>query len=127
LTELAASGFGGAVATAVDMSVLVLLVQHGVAIPLGAFLGASAGAAVCFALNKHVAFRDRGPTSVGQLARFGAVAVAAAVLMALAMELIAVKLGVPYVAAKLVCAVLVFLAWTYPAQRRLVFAKELPC
>ena len=30
---------------------------------------------------------------------------------------------VPVVAAKLACAAVVFAVWTYPAQRRLVFAR----
>jgi hypothetical protein len=51
------------------------------------------------------------------------VAAATALLMAAAMQLFAVELGVPYLAAKVVCSALVFLAWTYPAQRRLVFAR----
>jgi hypothetical protein len=37
------------------------------------------------------------------------------------MELIAVQLRVPYLVAKLVCSAFVFGAWTYPAQRLLVF------
>jgi putative flippase GtrA len=121
--EMVASGFGGAVGTAVDVSVLVLLVQHGVAIAAAAFCGATAGAVMNFALNKYVAFRDRSPITGRQLARFGIVAVATATLMALAMQLVAVKLGVPYLLAKLVCAVAVFAAWTYPAQRRIVFRR----
>lgn len=122
--ELLASSLGGAVGTAVDVSVLVLMVQHGVAIAASAFAGAVAGAAMNFALNKYVAFRDRSPITGLQLARFGIVAVATATLMALAMQLVAVKLGVPYLVAKLVCAAVVFAAWTYPAQRRLVFRRE---
>jgi hypothetical protein len=42
-------------------------------------------------------------------------------VVALAMEVFAVKLRVPYLVAKVICSALVFLAWTYPAQRRLVF------
>ena len=61
----------------------------------------AAGAAVGFTLNKYVAFRDRSPITLPQLARFGIVAVATALLMALAMQLVAVKLGVPYLLAKL--------------------------
>ena len=122
--ELLASGLGGAVGTAVDVSVLVLMVQHGVAIAASAFAGAVAGAAMNFALNKYVAFRDRSRITGLQLARFGIVAVATATLMALAMQLVAVKLRVPYLVAKLVCAAVVFAAWTYPAQRRLVFRRE---
>jgi putative flippase GtrA len=121
--ELLASGFGGAVGTAIDVSVLVLLVQHGVAIAAAAFCAAAAGAAMNFGLNKYVAFRDRSPISGHQLARFGIVAVATATLMALAMHLVAVVLGVPYLVAKLICAAVVFAAWTYPAQRRIVFRR----
>jgi putative flippase GtrA len=72
-------------------------------------------------MNKYIAFRDRTPITWQQLGRFGAVAVTTALLMALSMQLVAVELGVPYLLAKLICAVLVFVAWGYPAQRRLVF------
>jgi putative flippase GtrA len=121
--ELFAAGIGGAIATAIDITTLVLLVHRGEPIALAAFFGAAAGAATCFALNKYVAFRDRSRITWQQLARFGLVAVATALLMALAMEIVAVKLGVPYIAAKLLCSALVFLAWTYPAQRRHVFVS----
>ena len=120
-----AAGLGGVIATAVDFATLVLLVERGhVGIPAAAFLAASAGAVVCFVVNKHVAFRDRTKVTLRQVARFGVVAVAAALLMALAMRIVAVDLGLPYPAAKVVCAALVFIAWTYPAQRRLVFARR---
>jgi hypothetical protein len=36
---------------------------------------------------------------------------------------VAVVLGVPYLLAKLICAICVFAVWTYPAQRRLVFRR----
>jgi len=121
--ELLASGFGGAVATAVDVSLLVLLVERGVPVAGAAFCGAFAGAVMSFAWNKYAAFRDRSPITVRQLVRFGLVAVATAALMAVAMHLFAVVLGVPYLLAKLICAVVVFVGWTYPAQRRLVFRR----
>jgi putative flippase GtrA len=120
-----AAGLAGALGTAIDFAVLVLLVERaGCSIPLSAFLGAAAGAAVCFLMNKHVAFRDRSPVTLRQVGRFGFVAVAASLLMALAMRIVAVDLHVPYLAAKVLCAALVFLVWTYPAQRRLVFARR---
>jgi len=123
IRELAASGLGGAVATAVDVCVLVLMVQHAAPIAAAAFCGASAGAVANFAMNKYVAFRDRSSITLPQLARFGLVAVATAALMALAMHVVAVGLGVPYLVAKLMCAAVVFAVWTYPAQRRLVFRR----
>ena len=91
--------------------------------PVAAFAGAVVGAVVNFGLNKYIAFRDRSRITGQQLVRFGIVAVATAMLMALAMQLVAVWLGVPYLLAKLLCAAAVFAVWTYPAQRRLVFRR----
>ena len=108
------------------MAALVLLVELSpLSIPVSAFLAAAVGAVVNFLWNKRIAFRDRSPITVVQLVRFGVVAVATAFLMACAMRLVAVDLGVPYLIAKLICAAVVFLAWTYPAQRRLVFQRPL--
>jgi putative flippase GtrA len=123
LRQLAAAGMGGAVGSVLDVATLVLLVEHGTRVPVAAFCGAAAGAVVNFALNKYIAFRDHSRINRRQLARFGLVAVATAVMMALAMQLVAVKLGVPYLLAKLLCAAVVFAVWTYPAQRRLVFQR----
>ena len=125
MRQVLVSGFGGICATVVDVSALVLQVHHHTPIALAAFVAAALGAAVGFTINKYIAFRDRSPGSrPSSSARFGIVAVATALLMAGAMQLLAVKLAVPYLVAKLVCAVLVFVAWTYPAQRRLVFASS---
>jgi putative flippase GtrA len=121
--EMLTAGLGGIAATAVDICLLVLMVESGVSVPAAAFFASFAGAAVNFVVNKYIAFRDRSPITIQQLSRFGVVAVATAMWMALAMKVVAVELGVPYVVAKLVCAVLVFVAWTYPAQRRLVFGR----
>ena len=124
LREMAVAGLGGICATVVDVAMLVLLVEHGTAVALAAFVAASCGAAVGFAMNKYIAFRDRSPISLSQCARFGLVAVATALLMAVAMHVIAVVLGAPYLFAKLICSALVFVAWTYPAQRHLVFRRR---
>lgn len=121
---MAAAGFGGICATAVDVLVLVLLVERGAAVALAAFVAAACGAAVAFTMNKYIAFRDRSPISLHQCARFGLVAVATALLMAAAMHVIVVGFGTPYLAAKVLCSALVFVAWTYPAQRHLVFRRR---
>ena len=117
------AGLAGVVATTLDVGLLVLLVRHQMAIPLAAFIAALAGAALNFAVNKYIAFRDTSPINLPQLLRFNVVVVVAALLMAGAMKLVAVRLGVPMVMAKLVCAALVFALWTYPAQRRFVFPQ----
>jgi putative flippase GtrA len=121
--ELVVAGAGGAMGSMLDVSVLVLMVEHGAPVAGAAFCGAAAGAVMNFVLNRRFAFRDRTAITGRQLARFGLVAVATAMLMALAMQLVAVMLGVPYLIAKLVCAATVFAVWTYPAQRRLVFRR----
>ena len=125
--ELVSAGAGGAVGSMLDVAVLVLMVERGAPVAAAAFCGACAGAVTNFALNKYFAFRDRSPICGPQLARFGLVAVATALLMAGAMQLVAVRFAVPYLLAKLVCAAVVFAVWTYPAQRRLVFRRAVPC
>lgn len=115
------AGLGGGIATAVDVGVLIALVETGTSVALAAFVAAAAGAVVGFAWGKYIAFRDRSPIAWPQLVRFGCVAVATALFMALAMQVAVVELGVPYVLAKLASSALVFVAWTYPAQRRFVF------
>ena len=124
LREMLRAGFGGVAATATDVSMLVLLVKHiGTPVATATFIAAACGAAVGFVFNKYIAFGDRSPLNLKQLARFACVAVATALLMAGAMQLFAVKLGAPLLVAKLICSALVFVAWTYPAQRRLVFVQ----
>jgi len=110
------------VATGLDLALLVALVRAGVGVGRAAFVAAVAGGAVSFALNKYVAFRDRSPLRWAQIARFDLVAVVGALLVAAAMKVATGTLGAPVVAAKLASAALVFALWTYPAQRRLVFA-----
>lgn len=120
--SLLGAGVGGAIGTGCDVGTLVLLVERAhLPVALAAFLAATVGAIACFVMNKYVAFRDHRPVSFAQLGRFAGVALATALLMAGAMQLVAVRLGVPYLLAKLVCAAAVFFVWTYPAQRRLVF------
>jgi putative flippase GtrA len=121
--ELLIAGLAGAFGTGVDIGVLVALVGRHVPIALATFIAALAGAATNFTVNKYVAFRDRTPITFGQVARFDFVAVVAALLMATAMKIATANLAVPVVAAKLACAAIVFAIWTYPAQRRLVFAR----
>jgi putative flippase GtrA len=126
LRQMASAGIGGIAATAVDVSLLVQLVKHGTSVAPAAFIAATAGAAVGFTINKYIAFRDHSPIHFKQLGRFACVAVTTALLMALAMHIIAVKLGAPVLVAKILCSAVVFVAWTYPAQRRLVFRRRHP-
>ena len=122
--ELLTAGIGGVFGTGVDIAVLVLLVGHHVPIPLATFMASLAGAVTQFTINKYVAFRDRSPINLRQIVRYDFVAIVTALLMAAAMKIAtAANPGLPVVVAKLACAAVVFAIWTYPAQRRLVFAR----
>ena len=112
---------GGLTSTAVDVLILILLMRAGVGVALAAFAGAAGGAGLCFLLNKYVAFRDHRPIDLNQVARFAVVAFGSALLMALTMHVACDRGHLPYLAAKVVCGLLVFACWSYPAQRHLVF------
>lgn len=117
-----AAGMGGIASTIVDAVTLLLLVKlTPTSIPVAAFLAAGAGAVVCFLFNKYIAFRDQTPVTFEQVARFGLVALTTGILTAGAMKIVAVDMHVPVIAAKAICAALIFLVWTFPAQRRFVF------
>lgn len=119
---LAGAALGGLAGTAVDVCLLSTLLHRGVGVAYAAFAGAIAGAVLCFVANKYVAFRDRSRLDLRQVAAFGGVALATAVLMAIAMHLACDRAHLPYLTAKVVCAAVIFVCWSYPAQRRLVFA-----
>jgi len=120
------AGAGGVLGTAVDVVVLAALVQRGAAIAPSAFVGALAGAGVSFVGSKYVAFRDRSALRLRQVAAFGLMAAAGALLLAIAMQFTVVVLRVPYLPAKALCAAAVFLVWSYPAQLHLVFRAPSP-
>lgn len=121
LRTMAAAALGGLAATAIDVGLLSTLLHRGVGVARAAFAGALAGAIVSFLASKYVAFGDRRRPDVKQLGAFAGVALSTAALMAVAMYLACDRAHLPYLAAKLGCAALIFVCWSYPAQRR-VFA-----
>lgn len=121
LRTMAAAALGGLAATAIDVGVLSTLLHRGVGVGRAAFVGAVAGAVVSFLASKYVAFGDRRRLDARQVAGFAAVALSTALLMGAAMYLACARAHLPYLAAKLGCAALIFVCWSYPAQRR-VFA-----
>src|SRR5262245_61012544 len=119
--QMLGAAAGGIAATVTDVVTLFLLVKlTPTSIPLAAFLAAGVVAVVCFVINKYIAFRDGTPVTFEQVARFGAVALTTGILTAGAMKIVAVDLHVPVLVAKAVCAAAIFVAWTFPAQRRFV-------
>jgi len=112
---------------------MIALVELGrVPVAVAAFLAAATGAVVNFTGNKLWSFQDRTPTAFRQLAAYVLVCIATWSFVALAVHLL-FTVGTPYVLAKAVAQILVFISWSYPAQARFVFAsapspvKESPC
>jgi putative flippase GtrA len=125
IRQVVTAGLNGAVATAVDVGSLILLHGHlHVPVAAAAFVASTAGGVTNFVMNKYLAFHDHSRVTPRQLARFGGVALVTACLLALTMQIVSVWLGVEYVVAKILCAAIVFVIWTYPAQRKLVFKRS---
>lgn len=118
------TGVSGLIATAIDVLMMILLVERfGVPVGFAAFLGAMAGAIANFTVSKYWAFRDPSPVDPRQLATFAAVAICTGIMVATSVHVLATVVGVQYVLAKGISAVLVFLLWSYPAQAKLVFTR----
>ena len=82
---------------------------------------ALAGAVTNFTVNKYWAFAERTPIDPRQVVAYALVSLMTALFVANAVHVLAVIVGVPYLGAKGIAAVLVFALWSYPAQARFVF------
>ncbi len=119
--QAALASLGGVLSTALDAAVLMVLVETGCSVGPAALMAACAGAVLGFCFNRRVVFADRSPVRWQQAASAAAVALVGAFALAIAMFVTSDLLGVPYLLAKAVCAVVVFAIWSFPAQRYLVF------
>lgn len=122
----AMAALGGVVSTGLDVAVLTVLVESGCAVGPAAWVGTLAGAALAFGWNRRFVFGDRSALRWQQVASFAFVALVGAVALAVSMHLAVSLCGLPYLAAKGLCSVLVFAAWNLPAQRRFVFSPSKP-
>jgi putative flippase GtrA len=113
------------VATAVDFSTMIGLVEGlGISPALATALGASAGAVTNFSLNRAWTFLQQGAQQAapsGQAIRYAMVSFAS-LLLNTAGEWLLVRAGSPYIAGRVVVAVLVSVLWNFPLHRRFVFA-----
>jgi putative flippase GtrA len=115
-------GTSGVIATAIDVATLIVLVEIASAhVTVAAFLAATAGGVVNFLLNKYWAFQDRTRIGLRQVSTYALVSLVTAMFVASSIHVLAVLVGLPYLLAKAIAAVLVFLFWSYPAQARIVF------
>lgn len=117
-------GCSGVVATFVDLTVLLALVElFHVSVVFAVFVAATSGAVSSFLVNKYWAFGDKAPISAVQVLSFAGVALGSAFGVSAVVQVLSVQLGLPYLIAKGVGALLLFAFWTYPVQSRVVFKR----
>jgi putative flippase GtrA len=119
---------GALASTTVDFGVMIAVVQGvGLSPVTGTVAGAALGAGFNFTLGRRWIFRTGDPARMrSQVLRYGIVSVASLLLNALGEFVVHDRLRVQYVAARLVVAVLVSVAWNYPLHRAWVFAPSRP-
>ena len=113
-------------ATAVDFSVMIALVElAGLPPPLATIAAAASGGVTNFTLGRAWAFRDVHTGSMGgQAARYAVVSAGGALLNAGVLAAMLAVSAIPYVLARLVVSYAVSLAYTYPMHTRVVFRAQ---
>jgi putative flippase GtrA len=115
----------GALATVVDICVLLVCVRLlRLPTPAGAAAGVAIGSTLAFFLNRVFAFRAGGTPVTGQAVRFILSTLIAMSIHATLVGILADRLDVPVVVAKLIADVLVFSIGQLLVLRFLVFRKS---
>jgi putative flippase GtrA len=119
------SGLTSLLTTAFDFAVLTGCVEllH-VNYVLATWLGTVVGSLSNFTINKHWAFKGSTLTLPNQLGRFVLVQAAASGWHTLGVWLMTDFGGLRYQYSKLIVAVVVAVAWNYPMNHVVVFARE---
>jgi len=113
------------VATAIDFGTMVAMHELVRLSPTwSTVVGATCGAIANFILGRHWTFRATHHRARGQAVRYALVSAASLALNALGEHLLAERLHVQYVVARLAVAVAVSVLWNFPLQRAFVFAER---
>jgi putative flippase GtrA len=113
------------ISTAVDYIVMVACVELAGLRPVPATLvGAVAGAAANFSLNRVFTYRATDTAVSGQTWRYALVSLASLGLNAAGEELFNGVLGLQYLLARLITSIVVSNFWNYPMQRFFVFSRR---
>jgi putative flippase GtrA len=109
--------------TALDFGTLTGLVElvH-VDYVVATWLGTVVGSIANFTINKKWSFRSVGRTKQ-RFARFVLVQAGSSLLHTFGVWALTVLVGLPYLGSKGVTALVVYLAWNYPLNRRFVFSR----
>lgn len=120
--------FAAAVATLVDFSMMVAVVEllHAPP-PYATLLSAATGGVTSFVLGRAWAFRARHRGSLpSQAVRYAAVCIGGAILNASLLGAMLELGSTPYVIARVVVSLLVSVAYSYPMHTRFVFRVAAP-
>jgi putative flippase GtrA len=110
------------VATAVDFSLMIAAVRLLRVTPVvGTVIGASVGAVTSFALGRHWTFGATHDAPHHQAFRYVLVSAVSLGWNALGEWLLALELGMQYVAARAITALVVGWLWNFPMHRHFVF------
>jgi putative flippase GtrA len=112
-------------ATTVDFGVMILAHEIASLSPtLSTVVGATCGAIVNFMLGRHWTFRATSDRAHAQAVKYAVVSATSLALNALGEHLLADRLHVQYVVARLCVALAVSVLWNFPLQRAFVFAEK---
>jgi putative flippase GtrA len=115
----------GAVATMLDVAVLLVCVKViGMPNPAGAMVGVLFGSTFTFFANRHFAFRDHNPKLAPQAAKFAMATAVGMIAHAQIVYMLADRMGIPVVLAKLGADVVVFTVGQMLLLRYFVFPKK---
>ena len=113
------------VATVVDFGTMIAMHELVHLSPAwSTVVGASCGAASNFTLGRHWTFRATADRAYAQAWKYAIVSATSLALNALGEHLLAERLHVQYVVARLGVAVAVSVLWNFPLQRAFVFAQK---
>src|SRR5258708_2654639 len=108
--------------TAMDFTTMVLVVELlGASSVAATFLGASAGGATNFTIGRLWTFRASSGPVGPQALRYVLVSASSAGWNAVGEYVLNVRLGLQYIAARALVAILVSMLWNFPLQRWFVF------
>ena len=110
------------IASAVDFLVMIIWVETGLGSSVsGAAAGAASGAVTNFVIGRRWTFQATGRSAARQAVRYVLVAAGSLGWNSLGQHLMMRSTSLPYVAGRLVVAIVVALAWNFPLQRYFVF------
>lgn len=114
----------GAAATALDIAILLVCVKaFATSNPVGAMVGVVFGSTFTFFANRHFAFRDHNPQVAPQALKFVVTTFAAMLIHAYLVHVLADRMTVPVVVAKMIADVAVFTVGQLLVLRYIVFPK----